>query len=477
MSRRADRWLPAGAGVVLAGYFLWFWRSALNVQFAVDEPMNMATAWRLPVWKLVLAPFMPWQPFYRPLAGWLFVPFLDIFGLNPLPIHATMLLVVFLCALLVYRLARLLDAGRRASWLAALICCCHPGLRDIYYNTAFIYDALCCLFYLLALTYYLAIRRKGLIPTWRQIFVFFLLYLLALDAKEMAVTLPVVILLYELIYQAVPLWPAGMLAWVRGPGRTLAVGVCLNLVYLWGRVFRENAIVHNPAYVPKISAGRFWDFQVRSFSDLFENWQWFTVGHVIEVWVILLAIAWRTKRPVLWFAYLFLLSTPLPIEFIVGRAGAELFIPLAGWAIFVSVAFVILADDIGGFLAGTIKSPRLSAESLSVPILAVGLFFWVANNVQMKRERIDPAMVDIAPRTSSTIRQLLSLHPHVRSGATVVFLDDPMGTYDMAHIADLYFHDRTVRVLLNRQTPLSSDQVAKADCLIDYRGGRFIRLR
>jgi hypothetical protein len=467
--------LPA---LVLGVYFIYFCRSALGVHFSPDEPMNMAYAWRLPLWQLMLAPFMPWQPFYRPLAGWVFVPMLKVFGLNPLPFHAVMLLVVFLNALMVYQLARLLEAGRRVSWLAAVVSCYHAGLKDLFYNTAFIYDALCCFFYLGALIYYLRVRRDGLGPTGCQLLVVSILYLFALDSKEMAVTLPAVMLLYEVVYKGF-LWRRGhTLAWINGQGRCLGIFVCLTAVYVWGRVFRDGGLVHVAGYVPKISADRFWAFQLRAFSDLFEQWHWFDREQVMAVTAVMICIAWWNKRPVLRFTFLFLLLTPLPIEFLIGRGGACLYIPMVGWDIFICYVLVVAADRGTAYIISAVPKLQLvRLQYLSAPLLTLALFFWVSYNAQLKRDFVDPAMIDIAPRTWDTIQQLRSLNPRVRTGATVVFIDDPMGNFDMAHIADLYFHDVSVKVLLNRQTPLSSDQIAKADCVIDYRGGRLIQLR
>ena len=47
----------------------------------------------------------------------------------------------------------------------------------------------------------------------------------------------------------------------------------------------------------------------------------------------------------------------------------------------------------------------------------------------------------------------------------------------MAFIAELWFRDRQGRVFLNRKTPLTAGEIAKADAVFDWREGRLIRVR
>src|SRR6185436_18273931 len=83
----------------------------------------------------------------------------------------------------------------RSWWLATLATvpiAYHAGLAYLAYSGAFIYDILCGGFYFAALLYYVRLRKKAplRIP---QLFAFLGLYLCALNSKEMAVTLPVVV--------------------------------------------------------------------------------------------------------------------------------------------------------------------------------------------------------------------------------------------------------------------------------------------
>jgi len=62
----------------------------------------------------------------------------------------------------------------------------------------------------------------------------------------------------------------------------------------------------------------------------------------------------------------------------------------------------------------------------------------------------------------------------VRQHDTVVFLNDPFDDWDMAFIAELWFRDRTVSIRLNKKTPLTAEELARADFLFDWREGRLV---
>jgi len=425
---------------------------------------------------LVFGPFLPWMPFYRPLPNWLLIPLFHAFGLNPVPYRVAMLLFVLANVFLVRELARRLGSGERAAWIAALIACYHVGVNNLYYSTAFVYDVLCCFFYLAALLYYVRIRQSGLVPGRRQAAVFLGLSLFALESKEMAVTLPVVILLYEWLYHQ----PAfrrfrNFVSWMLREGRCVLAGACLNLLFLWGNVF-GSGVIHNPAYIPEFSMARVWAFQIQSMGDLFEKWAYFDHARIAVLWVLMFYLAWRRPRPVLRFACLFLLVSPLPIEFLLGRAQGCLYLPMVAWAVFVSVVFVDLVDGVAGFLAGEPGFRRLRRAWLAAALVTVGLVLWARQNAQLKKDFVDPVTADFCPNTWSGVQQLKILNPHVRPHSSVVFLDDPLGNYDMVFIAELWFRDHTVSVSLNHP-PLSPEEISKADYLFDYCDGRFVQVR
>ena len=199
MRRHAIRRLVCG--LLPLAWFLYFSRDVLGVHFAPDDMMNVDNFYWTPgLWRLFYSQFLIWRGYYRPMGGLFYLPILSVWGLNPAPYHVALSLVLAVNVYLVYRLARLLGAGEWAAGLAALVACYHAGLGNLYYNTAFVYDALCGCFFLAALVYYCGIRDTGRLLSVGQKAIFAALVLCALNSKEMALTLPAILAVYEWIY-------------------------------------------------------------------------------------------------------------------------------------------------------------------------------------------------------------------------------------------------------------------------------------
>ena len=229
----AGKWRQIALALALAAYFLWFNWGSLGVHFASDDLANIAHYFEYAPGRLVLANFLPWRGDYRPMGGVYYMAVYHFAGLNPLPYQAVLLAILAANAWFAWRAVRLLGGGELAAALVALVCCYHGGIANLYYNAAFVYDALCSLFYLAALVYYLGVRRRGRGLRAAEIAVFLLIFLCALNSKEMAVSLPVMILVYEFSYHP----PRRNLAvWLRGPVRVAWIGAALTLVDLYGKV-------------------------------------------------------------------------------------------------------------------------------------------------------------------------------------------------------------------------------------------------
>src|SRR5205807_4754242 len=98
---------------------------------------------------------------------------------------------------ILFRLARLLSGSRAVAFLATLAMSYHQELANLVFTGSFIYDVLCGFFYFAALTYYVRIREKGAALRPGQLVIFLVLYVCALNSKEMAVSLPVIVFIYE----------------------------------------------------------------------------------------------------------------------------------------------------------------------------------------------------------------------------------------------------------------------------------------
>jgi hypothetical protein len=459
------RYRHAALAVILLAYFLYFTRDALAVPFAPDDMMNLGTYWQMKPRQLVEAQFLPWRGFYRPMAGLFYLPLFGAFGFNPAPFHAVILCLLAANIYLAHRLAHLLGCGEAASALAALLVAYHPGLTNLTYNIAFVYDVLCCFFYLAALTYYAGIRASGRALGVREIVVFLGLFLCALNSKEMAVTLPAMLLAYEWLFCG------------RRSFRVVGLSFVIDALYVYGKAFRPGALADQAAYHPVLSWGRLLDFQIRSLADLAEKWGYFAAAGVFVFWLSVVYLAWRRRRPELRFCSLMLAIAPLPIEFIPARAGACLCVPFIAWAIFGATVFVDVAKAAARFLSGDPVFRVLGRRGAFTLVIFVAVVLLIRRNEHLHRSYVGPAMAQTGVLTAQVLDQFRALNPHVRPHSSVVFLNDPFQDWDMAFIAELWFRDRTVDIKLQRKTPLPPDQLARADYLFDYRDGRLIQLR
>jgi len=75
------------------------------------------------------------------------------------------------------------------------------------------------------------------------------------------------------------------------------------------------------------------------------------------------------------------------------------------------------------------------------------------------------------------IGQFRALGPQVRPNSRVVFLNDPFVDWDMAFIADLWFRDRSLTIVLHRKTPLTVEEIANAGHVFDWRNGSLVQIR
>jgi hypothetical protein len=454
------RWQRTAGAAAIAAYFLYFARGSTAVKCAADDLMNLDYYWRLGWSKLLVSLFAPWQGGYRPLGGFFYLPLYRAFGLNPAPYHVVLLALLAANVWLVYRLARALGCPESTSAVAAVLVCYHGGLSFLYYNTSFIYDVLCCLFYLAALGYYVRRRAAGLVPARGGLVVFLALYWCALNAKEMALTMPGVLLAYEWTFQK------------RRSLRAVIWTALLAAPIFLRAVLGPGSLTQMAIYRPEFSLARVAAFQRDSLSDLFESWHFFTMGWVVAVWAALTLFAWWPKRPALRFCWWFVVLTPIPIELLEGRTNACLALPYCGFAILAAAALTGLAQAVSGRLA----EPRVRRACFA-GVIAVGVLLWGLHNARLKQRLIEPQMRALGQETWAAITALEVLHPDVRPHSTVIFLNDPFEDFDMAFIADLVFHQPGVNIKLARKTPVGPEELAKADHLFDYAQGRLIQTR
>ena len=191
-----------GAAVaVLLATLLAFART-LAYDFVWDDALLIQRSQRLQQWTSLPAVLGShfWSEvhegshYYRPLVSLSF--FLDVqaWGFNPMGFHLTNLLAHLATALAVLALARRLTGSVLAAAVAGVAFALHPIHTESVTFISGRTDVLATLFFLLALLGYVRWRHEGGPLAFAGSLVAFFL---GLAAKEVAVTLPLVILLYD----------------------------------------------------------------------------------------------------------------------------------------------------------------------------------------------------------------------------------------------------------------------------------------
>jgi hypothetical protein len=460
-------------GIALAGsliaYFVWFNWGSLRVHFALDDLSNIAHYYEYSNWQLVLSNFLPWRGDSRPMGGPFYIPIYHFAGLNPVPYQAAMLVLILITVYLVYRFARLLQAGEVAAGLAALIYCYHGGVANLYYNAAFVFDVLCCLFYLASFVYYLRIRERGELLGWRQTLIFLFLFLCALNSKEMAVSLPVMLLVYEWIYHR----PATLMSWLRGSARVALIAGVLDLVDIYGKVAGPQAMIRAETYHPVFTLDRILAFQRTALQDLIFKWNWTPgVPLILGIWAALALVAWiRRDRPILRFLFFFLAVAPLPIEFLVGKSQACLVLLMVAGALFVSVVFADVVEWVSGLRA---QGKPVTRQVLVGILIAAGVFVWVREQRQLRRAIGGAPMTTLGFETWDLIEQLRATRFQPQRGSTVAVEWSPLGRLDTYYLWRLWLKDRTLVLRVPGDAP---QEFAQADYRFRVEDRRVVRVK
>src|SRR5262249_40608906 len=137
----------------------------------------------------------------------------------------------------------------------------------------------------------------------------------------------------------------------KGPGRITAIATAVCIVYIYGRALGPQGLAQQSGYRPLLSMHRVWEFQIRQMTDIFALYRIVDRGWVVAIWIAVTYLAWRRPRPVLRFCWIYMTLTPLPIEFILGRGQAALFVTLFGWAVFAAVICADVAGAMADFLS------------------------------------------------------------------------------------------------------------------------------
>lgn len=473
-----ERLAPYLAGVVVAGLFLYFTRRAPFVYFSHDDLMNLDAYWSkpFPLWKAIA---FFWAPYYRPIGAVVYRAVFAVWGLDPRPLYAIYYAAIFLNLGIAYLLFKRLTGSREIAGIAMLLFAFHGKLASLYYSAGAMYDVFCFLFFCSALIVYLRSRTQDRLPgLWRTLGVL-ACQILALDSKEMAITLPAILVAYELIFH--PPDFRGMRAvarWCIREGRTALLAALCVLVYLPARLSR-GGIAHLQGYVPHYTVTR-WLKEIGVYLAyvIYRNNPSAQYGvtplsalGVAIFCTVLIAIALWARRRVVWFGLLFFWITIEPVAFIDTRLGFVLYLPLAGLALAAAACLVRLKETVAQCFS-KMPSPRA---------MAIALFAATA----LAMAFVDHHYAPPAPRAwfspfKKTMDQISQLYPALAHGATLLFVHTPIDNdWDMDFLLRLYYRDTSLFITELNGPPeqrIPLDRLPHYDHVLDFEDGHYVEL-
>jgi hypothetical protein len=457
--RRSDRLLWLAGAVLVGGYFLALVRPGFKVYFSPDDTMNLYKPWISPLRELIMANlvFFRASPIYRPLASAWYAAIFYFSGFNPRPFHIVYASIFLLNIFWTYSLARRLSGSRETAAVTTILGSYYPALAPLFLDTSYVYDALCYSFYFAAMLLYMRVRDQGRELTKWELIGCCLLYICALNSKEMAATLPVMLLLYELVYHRKTIALRGI----------LVTGI-ITLVFAIGRARGSESLLRMSAYRPH--------FTITAFLASSRNFFDYTFFHVttyslLTIWTVLFAIAWLSGSRVLRFSWLFLMIAPLPVAFIAPRGPAQYYVPWFGWVLF---AGAVLARSLDLLTQGVRLAPETLARvrgSVLILVLACILFPCYRNAGWQNATSVALE----APVIRDSVAQLHALHPNLPPHGRVLFRDDPFlpDRWTLTFLVKESYRDDTLEVVRVKQEGSPADERQKYDYVLDYWNGRY----
>ena len=454
--------LLAGAGAI-AIFFFYFAGEAFYGGFNSDDLMNLHGAWtRGPVRNVIdsFLFFLP-SPTYRPVGAVLYDVVFLLTGFQPLPYHIVCWALLLANLLLLYYWVTAITGKPGTAILAALLLSYHGELTNLYVWTGLCYDVLAFFFYYSAFVLYLYWpRRDGRIPR-NGLLLWCALYILALRSKEMAVSLPVVVLLYELIFHP-PRSRHALRHWITHEGLVPALGAIITLAFLIGRIGSPDSLIHNPAYRPHLSLRVYFDGISRYFWAIaYRPGPRFGMPLTLTVlgaW-ILLSIRSRVRL----FAGLAFFAAILPVVFIWPRELDSIYVALPPVALFGASLIT------GAFRR--IIMPKQLRPAFAFALTLV-LLWHVHRPYRIERSRIRVE----ADRLDLTLSDLTALKPLFKPGTRVLVLRDffpPNSAYSILFAARIAA--RTLQLDISRIDALPDPRLASAlrgfDVILTVRDG------
>jgi len=361
-----------------------------------------------------------------------------------------------------YALVRRLTGSRLTAGVAVLLFAYHGRFAGLYCNTGLCYDLLCFFFYTAAFLYYVWVRQRGFPLGWKQVAAWSGLYLLALNSKEIAVSLPLLMAVYELTVSPPAAWRLRDLSrWMYREGRAVVAGGIITLLYIGGRVMAPAGLAVVDAYRPDVSPGVYLEHAYNFLRYALYEPAWLTPAAAAGIAIALMVFSLRSTLPFrLGAAWMFV--GILPIAFIFQRDLAGAYLPSFGLALWLAAALVAGAR---------LLKVRPAALFAGILLILIGVHDW--------HGRIDFENGLAGARYIRSIYDQLQRSGPLPKNGRVLILHQPFPDSEWAFTFLIYLHTRDAGMTVHRRDLLVQDvpasQELSFDAVFSYEAGGLVR--
>jgi hypothetical protein len=456
---------------VLIAYFLHFALQSLSAPFRPDDMMNMWQYWHAGWLKAVRASLCLSNSVGRPLGAIYYLPLHSFFDLHPKPYRVATIALVAAAIPIAYWLGRSLSSSWSVAFLAVFAWCYHPRLSNLVFLNSFIYDVLCNLFYLAALAWYIGIREREQFLRPRQLCGCLALYICALNSKEMAVTLPVIVLVYELLKYYHQSERQNFFQWIWHKASPALVAGLITAIYFYNKIYGPEswAVQGIEVYIPHYSWRAFTTSNARFFSHIFYLFpnHVITGRELLAAWALAFLYAFLRRNRMLELMAFWVVITPLPLAFVSPRGGACLTIILFGWV----MIFAKLVSDLSLLITRLPLFNKAAVFPMRAGVmLCVVILLGVGTERQNRRYGL--GWLQGGEKTAHVIEAFRALDLHPRPGSEILLTDNPFagssdtGLWAPLFIAGLLWNDHSLTVYQEGQHALDARQIAKMNYVL-----------
>ncbi|MEN6609104.1 MAG: hypothetical protein ABFD60_17780, partial [Bryobacteraceae bacterium] len=301
------------------------------------------------------------------------------------------------------------------------------------------------------------------------------LYVCALNAKEMAVTLPLFLTLYEWIYHTPQMTARSVIAWPIREGRFALVTAALTIPYVIGKLSPSSAFAKISSYDVSVSPGKFLDaFHLYLNPLLYQN-HFFRDPNTIRLLIAMLLLAILSRSRALIFSWFFLTLSLLPVAFIAHYAAFFQYIPSVGWALYAAVSLTMILDALFRAMRKLWPAfPKLEMGCRGAAVLVGVLACLLAPLHARESARTYRGFLSVQPPARQMAAELLRVQPRMKRGARVLFAGDPVprDTYFLLYVTRLTYNDMAIEVTKTDQPPAAGVNPEEYDSAFSYNNGR-----